>query len=83
MIDSEKLNQYQFLVKKALITLDGEKQQLFNQEQNYLQQRNKLERELVEIYEIFFEGETYIYQALTIDQYTKLIKKLKSIGEVT
>ena len=79
MTDSDKLNQYQFLVKKALITLEQEKQELFQSERDYLTERNELDRRLVDIYEIFFKGETYIFHALSNKQYEDLIKKLKSL----
>ena len=79
MTDSEKLNQYQFLVKKTLIILEQEKQELFQSEQDYLTERNESERKLVDIYEIFFKGETYIFRALSNKQYEDLIKHLKSL----
>ncbi len=79
MTDSEKLNQYQFLVKKTLIILEQEKQELFQSEQDYLTERNESERKLVDIYEIFFKGETYIFRALSNKQYEDLIEHLKSL----
>ena len=81
MTDNEKLNQHQFLVKKALVTIEQEKQELFNSKQDYLNQRNELERKLVDIYEIFFKGETYIFHSLSTAQYESLIEKLKQFKE--
>ena len=79
MTTEEKLSQLQFLVKKALVTIENEKQDLFNSESDYLSQRNELEHKLLKIYEMFFEGETYSFHAISQTQYEELIEVLKSL----
>ena len=79
MTDAEKLNQLHFLVDKALETIDNEKQGLYNDNQDYISERNELEKKLVKIYEMFFKGETYIFHAISRTQYDNLIKKLESL----
>ena len=80
MTDSEKLNQLYFLTKKALITIDNEKQELYSSGQDYLQERNEIRNKLYVIGKMFLpEDAFYPFNNLTHKQYDDLIKILKSL----
>ncbi len=77
MTTEEKLSQLQFLVNKALITLENEKQALYSGEMNYLEERNELNRKLLIIAEMFLpEDENYVFNSVNQEQYNRLVRIL-------
>jgi len=77
MTTEEKLDQMFYLTQKALRMIQIEEQDLYNEKQIVLDQRNEIERKLKKIAEMFLPSEFYSYGGVSQTQYERLTKILE------